>query len=107
MRRVTQVVTGADVSTPVPANPNISPFNIGFGCEVSLAATVAYTVEHTFDDVFDPAFDAATAVWFAHPTVAGATGNADGNYAFPIAAYRLNVASSDGTVTMKSFQAGI
>ena len=81
-------------------NTNISPFNVGFGVEVS--GTVDYTVQHTFDD---PGVGFTT--WFSHPTVAGETANADGNYAFPVTGVKLLVNSGSGTATLKLVQAGI
>ena len=107
MRRSQVIVTGAGVSAPLPTNLNTSPFNIGLAGIVSSGATVSYTVQHTFDDVQAEDFDASTATWFNHEDIAGATANADGNYAFPVTAIRLNVASSDGTVTLVVIQAGI
>jgi hypothetical protein len=105
MRSNTVVVSTTGVSSPIPMNLNTSPFNIGFGCIVS--ATATYTVQHTFDDVFSSSFDPSTATWFNHSSVASATTNQDGNYAFPVKAIRLNVAANTGTVTLIAIQAGI
>ncbi len=102
-----KVVTGIGVSTLITPDHWANPFNIGFGCIVSAGATVSYKVEHTFDDVQAVGFSPATANWFTHPMGAGKTGNEDGTYAFPVRGYRLNVASSDGTVTLQSIQAGV
>ena len=107
MRTVVQQVGGIGVSAPIVLDNYISPFNVGFGCIVSAGATVSYTVQHTFDDVFSPTFNPATATWFNHSDVVSQTANTDGNYAFPVTAIRLNVGSSNGTVTIKAIQAGI
>lgn len=107
MRAVVQTVTGAGVSAPIPLDNYISPFNVGFGVIVSAGATVSYTIQHTFDDVFATNFNPATATWFPHEDLVTETANQDGNYAFPIVAMRVNVASSNGTVTLKAIQAGI
>ena len=92
--------TGTGSSDALVMNTNISPFNVGFGVEVS--GTVDYTVQHTFDD---PGVGFTT--WFSHPTVAGETANADGNYAFPVTGVKLLVNSGSGTATLKLVQAGI
>ncbi len=85
--------TGA-TATVIPLSGN--PFNIGFGIVVS--ATATYTVEHTFDGINYYDHDATDLVT--------ATTNQDGNYAFPIAGFRLNVAANTGTVTLTAIQAG-
>jgi len=92
--------TGVGSSTPIVMNTNISPFNVGFG--VIATGTVDYTVQHTFDD---PAVGFTT--WFSHPTVAGETANADGNYAFPVTGIKVLVNSGTGSATLKLIQAGI
>jgi hypothetical protein len=102
MRRVVQTVTGVGTSSIVPVDPRSTSFGIGFGCEVTGTAT--FSVQHTFDDIFNPAI---TPVWFNHEFVNAQTANVDGNYAFPIAAFRLNVTAGTGTVTMVAlFNAG-
>lgn len=92
--------TGVGSSTPIVMNTNVSPFNVGFG--VIATGTVDYTVQHTFDD---PAVGFTT--WFSHPTVAGETANADGNYAFPVTGIKVLVNSGTGSATLKLIQAGI
>lgn len=108
MRLVSLTVTGVGVSAPIPLDNYISPFNVGFG--VLIAGAPTYSVQHTFDDVFAAGFNPATATWFTHPTIVNQTANADGNYAFPVVAVRLNVtAVGAGTdsATLKLIQAGI
>lgn len=92
--------TGVGSSSALVMNTNVTPFNVGFG--VLVTGTVNYTVQHTFDD---PAVGFST--WFSHPTVAGQTANADGNYAFPVTGIKVLVNSGDGTATLKLVQAGI
>lgn len=88
-------------------NPDaaIRPFNIGIGC-VSSGNT--YNIEHSFDYTGSSAFTSSNATWFQNSTISGATGNLTGNYAFPVAAIRLNVTagSSTGLVTATLIQAG-
>lgn len=100
MRVQTVSKTGTGSSSALVMNTNISPFNVGFGVEVT--GTVNYTVQHTFDD---PAVGFST--WFSHPTVASETANADGNYAFPVTGVKVLVNSGSGTATLKLVQAGI
>jgi hypothetical protein len=95
---------GAEIGDPIPIDQYLNPTNIGLS--VDLDATATYTVEHTFDDVFDEAFNPATAVWFPHPTLVGQSANADGNYAFPPTACRLNIAANTGVVNFNVIQAG-
>ena len=104
MRPIRVIKTGTGTTNAIPLDCYISPFNIGFGVEVSAGATVNYKVQHTFDNVEDSSI---TAVWFDHPTITGQTANADGNYAFPVAAVRLNASANDGTLTFVVIQAGI
>lgn len=105
MRAIVLTATGVS-ATPVAAmNLNVAPFNVGFG--VVVTGTVTYTVQHTFDDVYAPDFNPATATWFAHPTVAAATANADGNYAFPMRGLRVNITAGSGSVVATTLQAGI
>jgi len=92
--------TGVGSSNALVMNTNISPFNVGFGVVVD--GTVDYTVQHTFDD---PAVGFTT--WFSHPTVAGESTNADGNYAFPVTGIKVLVNSGSGTATLQLIQAGI
>lgn len=100
MKLQTVSKTGTGSSSAIVMNTNISPFNVGFG--VIATGTVNYTVQHTFDD---PAVGFTT--WFSHPTVAGQTANADGNYAFPVTGIKVLVNSGAGTAQLKLLQAGI
>jgi hypothetical protein len=105
MRRIDLTQTGVGASAVSPMNLNTSPFNIGFAAVVT--GTANYTVQHTFDDVNLQTFNPSTATWFNHPTIAGLSANADGNYAFPVTAIRLLVNSGGGTVRLTLLQAGI
>lgn len=103
-----KTLSAAGVTTPMPQNVHLTPFNIGFSVQLSPAASLTYTVEHTFDDVFALDFNPATATWFPNDVVADATANADGNYAFPVTAVRLNVTDfNSGTATITVIQAGL
>jgi len=97
MRPVRLDVTGIDVSAPIPIDQYLNPTDIGLAVDI-LSGTATYTVEHTFDDVWADGFNPATATWFPHPTLAAQSADADGNYAFPPIACRLNVTASSGGI---------
>lgn len=90
-----------------------SPFNIGIGTVVTSTGTQTYNIEHTFDYQGNLSsnfngFISSAATWYQNTGITAATSNANGNYAFPVSAIRLNVTagSSQGTVTAKLIQAG-
>lgn len=108
MRPIRVSVGSATTSAAIPLDQYISPFNVSIGVTLSAGATLTYKVQHTFDDVFAAGFDPATATWFDHASLTAKTASADGNYAFPVSAIRLNVtAYTSGTATMNVLQAGI
>lgn len=102
MRPIRVVVTGVDVSAPIPMDYTAANFTVGIGCVIS--ATATYTVEHTFDDIWSPTFNPVTATWFPNSGLTAKVANSDGNYAFPVRAIRLNVSASTGSVTMDAIQ---
>lgn len=104
MRPIRLTQDGAGVSVPIPIDQYLDPTNIGLG--VTIVGVATTTIEHTFDDVFDPAFNPATATWFPHPTLAGISASADGNYAFPPTACRINQTAGVGSSTLNLIQAG-
>jgi hypothetical protein len=101
MRQQVVSKTGVGSSAAIPMNLDSTPFNVGFGVVISGDPT--YTVQHTFDNPWTT----ASPVWFDHPTVAGEEANADGNYAFPVAAIKVAVTAGTGTATLTVIQAGI
>ena len=102
MRQQVVSQTGVGSSTIIPMNLDSTPFNVGFG--VVATDTVTYTVQHTFDNPWNT----TNPTWFNHPTVAGVIStNADGNYAFPVAAIKVAVTSGAGTAQLTVIQAGI
>jgi hypothetical protein len=102
MRPMILTRTATGQSNVAVMDTNRNPFNVGIG--VSVSGTVNYTIQHTFDDVNNTA---VTPVWFNHPSLAALSANADGNYAFPVAAIRINVNSGSGTATARVIQAGL
>lgn len=105
MRPVVVVVSGVAASSVIPLDHRASTSGVAIGVKIS--ATATYTVQHTFDDVWSPTFSAGSAVWYPHATLAALSANADGNYAYPPIAMRINVTASTGTVTMTVNQVGV
>lgn len=107
MRATRYTVSSVATGTVVPMDQYLGPFNVGIGVTVSAGASLTYSVEHTFDDVFATTFNAATATWFSNTGLTAKTASSDGNYAFPVAAIRLNVtARASGSATINVLQAG-
>jgi len=96
-----QVITKSSTGTSawIPMDYKQSPFNVGLGAVVN--GTITFDIEHTFDDVFDPA---VTPVAFKHSTLVSKTANADGNYAFPVRAIRINNTAGTGGTTLTILQ---
>lgn len=104
MRPVRVSTTGISVSPPIPIDQYLNPTDIGLGVDITAPATV--TIEHTFDDVWDENFNPATATWYPHPTLAAVVADADGNYAFPPTACRINQTAGAGSCILNVIQAG-
>lgn len=104
MRPVRVSQTDAGSTAVIPMDIYKHPFAVGMG--VTVTGTPNYTVQHTFDDVLAPGFNPAAAKWFAHPTMAALSADADSNYAFPVRGVRLTVNSGIGTATLTLIQAG-
>jgi hypothetical protein len=102
MRPMVLTKTGTGASNIGVLDHYRSPFNVGVGVVVSGTAT--YTLQHTFDDILA---EGVTPVWFDHVDLDGLSANADGNYAFPVRAVRINVTAGSGTVTATVIQAGM
>lgn len=105
---VSASVAGNSVTGIFIPDRHVTPFNIGFGC-VPTATSAIYTVQHTFEDPLQ--VTAASLHWFNHEFVVNASsagGNIDGNYAFPVAGIRVQIASGANCGVSTTFiQAGI
>lgn len=107
MRPVSGTLSAAGAGPVYITNPYETPFSVGIGVVVAGGSTLTYSVQHTFDDPFAAGFNPATATWFTHATLTGQTASADGNYAFPVRAIRVNItAYTAGSVTWTFVQAG-
>ena len=91
--RATRILSAVSASPWVPFNQYAAPFNVSFGVQVGTtieASSTNYRIEHTFVNVLAGVVATANAI-FIHEDVSANNANADGNYAFPIAAARLRV----------------
>ena len=89
----------------IPLDIHKHPFAVSFFLVKSGAGTGSAKVQHTGDNIFDPD---VSPTWFDHADVTLATGNVDGNYAFPVRAVRVASvsASASNTWTLTVIQAG-
>jgi len=107
-RQVQQNGTGFTV--PVIMDYLQNPFQVSLGCDLT-AGTATFSVQHTFDYsgiLGSPTWNGTTGVsWFANTGITNATTDISGNYAFPVAAIRLSIHSSNdtGSVTLVITQA--
>ena len=102
-------VTGTGVSTSFLPDYFQNPFQVSIGCVIGTAAGT-FSVQHCFDfrTAYLPTWDGSTNVtWFNNSGITSATANISGNYAFPVAAIRLQVSNAVATtlVTMNITQA--
>ena len=108
MQPVQVQVIGTGTSTPIIPDIKQDPFNIGIGVTLG-SGTATFAVEHCFEfaTVMSPTWNGTTGVtWFQNTglggTAAGTTLTTigmNGNYAFPVAAIRLNVLSPANATT--------
>lgn len=102
MRPQVVTVTGVATSAWIPVNTKQSPFNLALGAVVN--GTITYTIQHTFDNVLDPVVAAGTITAFDNSGMTAQTANKDGNYAFPVAAIRINNTAGTGSTTLTILQ---
>lgn len=108
---VVLTITGLSSSSGFPMwmpDYGVRPFNIGIGVVVSsTAASLTYNVEHSFDYQGNLSSDfngfiSSAATWFVNTGISSAGGNANGNYAFPVSAIRLNVTTGSSLQTINA-----
>jgi len=105
MQPVQLTIIGTAISTPIFPDTKQNPFNIGIGVSLQTGgvSTVGLSVEHTFDfsTVMSPTWNGTTAVWFQNSGINQTTVTTgvgiNGNYAFGVAAIRVNVISATAT----------
>jgi hypothetical protein len=105
MNPVKVAVTGTGVSTAFLPDYFQNPFQISIGCVLGVAAGT-FSVEHCFDyqAVYSTSWNGSTGVtWFTNSGITNATASISGNYAFPVAAIRLNVTNAVATTVVTMF----
>jgi len=111
MRPVQLTVVGATASTPFLPDIYQNPFQIGIGVSATglLGTTnLSWAIEHCFDytTVINPLWNGNSSVtWFQNSGLGGNSSGtslltANGNYAFAVAAIRLNVYSAGNATTV-------
>ena len=105
---VTAGTNGVGATPWIPLDRARNPFAVGFGITLG-SGSVTYQPQHTFDDVQRPNAPVPDVFLndgtpFANP---GATDSQDGNIAFPVAAFRVQINSGTGTLRIRVIQAGI
>lgn len=100
---VTAGTNGVGATPWIPLDRSRNPFAVGFG--IAVEGTVNYTPQHTFDNVQDP--ETVPDVFDNDGTAFPATDNQDGNIAFPVAAFRVQINSGTGILRIRVIQAGI
>jgi hypothetical protein len=104
---VTAGTNGVGATPWIPLDRARNPFAVGFG--VTVDGTVTYRPQHTFDDV--QRLNAPPPDVFRNDGTAfddpGATTSQDGNIAFPVAAFRVQINSGTGILRIRVIQAGI
>jgi hypothetical protein len=102
MQPIQVTVTGTAASTAFLMDYMQNPFQVSVACVLGTAAGT-FSVQHTFDytTVFSPTWNGSTGVtWFNNSGITNATATISGNYAFPVAAIRLNVTNAVATTTV-------
>ena len=107
MKPVQITQNGTGPSTPFIPDIFQNPFQIGIGVlATGTVASTAWGIEHCFDfsTVMSPTWNGSTGVtWFANSGLGGTTaggtttGQLNGNYAFAVAAIRVNVYTAVAT----------
>lgn len=107
MQPVVVWAIGTATSTVVIPDYMQNPFQISVGCVLGTAAGT-FSIQHSLDfpTVYAPSFNGATALvngavqtatWFDNSGITNATASITGNYAFPVAAIRLNIKNAVAT----------
>lgn len=103
MQPVTLTVNGTGFTVPIIMDYLQNPFQVSLGV-TRTGDTGTFSVQHTFDYsgiLSSPTWDGTTNVtWFANSGITNATTDISGNYAFPVAAIRLNVHTANATTSV-------
>lgn len=89
----TQTSGATGVSSPVPLDVNIAPFNVSYSV-TNISGSIKATVQVTDDNVFAVGFDASAANWFGQASAANISAATMGFLTGqPVVAIRLSLAS--------------
>ena len=102
-------VSSSTTSSVVNLDYRQSPFNVSVAVTGSSSGTFTYTAEFTLDSqqYLTAIGSTRSLVWFSDANLVSLSSNATGNYMFPVAGVRLNVAAaSSAAITMCVLQGG-
>lgn len=100
------VVTGVGVSVPIPTDSRAATQVYGISCVISAANVCTYDVQYTIDDVYAPGYNPATGNWTIVTVFPATTAATQQSSVTQFAtAFRLNVLTSTGTVSIQVWQA--
>lgn len=105
MQPIQVSVTGTGISTAFLPDYFQDPFAISIACVIGTASGT-FSVQHCFDfrTVYLPTWDGTSGVtWFNNSGITSATTSITSNYAFPVAAIRLNVSEAVSTTSVTMF----
>jgi len=93
-------ISATGASSPILLDFYHNPFNVSVFVEFYSGATATYKLQYTGSNLNDSSYPSAT--WFDDTVniVSGTTTAKSGNFAFPVYAVRLNVASISGTIRL-------
>ena len=110
MQPVLLTVNGTGTSSIVTPDRDQNPFAIAIGVNVSgtgNGTTIGWSIQHSFDSLDAPT--ATVTNWFTNSAVGTSGSQAmtsvlqlDMNYAYPVTAIRLNVATALATTTVQA-----
>jgi hypothetical protein len=105
MKAIQTTVLGTANSQAFHMDVFQNPFAVSVACVLN-AGAATWNVQHCFDlaTTLTPLWNGSTGVtWFTNSGIAVATGAISGNYAFPVAAIRLNVIEATATASVTIF----
>lgn len=98
MRPKSKTQTGVGTTAPIPIDWRKKDFQLAL--QTIVTGTATYNIEHTLDNVYT----VASPNWLPNNTLQNLSVSADGNYAFPVFAIRINVTSGTGSVQLNILQ---
>lgn len=105
MKAIQTTVLGTANSQAFHMDVFQNPFQVSVACVLN-AGSATWNVQHCFDlaTTLLPLWNGSTGVtWFNNSGITAATATLSGNYAFPVAAIRLNVTDANATASVTVF----